>query len=156
MRNTNPVQQPNNQSGPGVIVDISPRGWAAYEQSRMEKGKIQDLDKAGPVECATCESRRYIDGSDDPSVSFQTPTHIGPGESAAAVAAHEAEHVSNEQARAERDGREIISQTVTLHTSICPECNRVYVSGGQTRTISRQSEQPESETAESSYGRGGE
>jgi ribosomal protein L32 len=43
--------------------------------------------------------------------------------------------VANEQAKAERNDRRIVSQTVTLNTSICPECGRVYVSGGVTRTI---------------------
>jgi len=129
MRNSTAVQQPQNQPNsahqsiknfPGVVVDISPTGWAALSAQ----------------ECKTCDSRTYKDVSGDPSVSFQTPTHISPGQSAAVVASHESEHVSNERLNAERDGREIISQTVTLSTSICAECKRVYVSGGTTRTIS--------------------
>ena len=32
------------------------------------------------------------------------------------------------------EGRAVISQTVTIHTGICPECGSVYVSGGTTRT----------------------
>jgi len=55
---------------------------------------------------------------------------------AAAVASHENEHVRNEQAKAHRDDREIISQTVTLTYDCCPECGRNYVSGGTTRTTS--------------------
>jgi uncharacterized protein with PIN domain len=51
------------------------------------------------------------------------------------VSAHENEHVTNEQTKADQEGREVISQTVTLQTSICPECGRVYVSGGTTRTM---------------------
>jgi uncharacterized protein with PIN domain len=54
------------------------------------------------------------------------------------VAAHENEHVASEQQKAEQEGREIVSQTVMLYSSICPECKRVYVSGGETRTVSRQ------------------
>ena len=123
--------QPINR--PDVIVDISPAGWAASGRADSQ-GIAQAL---GALECETCNSRRYQDGSSDPSVSFQSPTHISPGQAASAVAAHEAEHVTNEQANAERDGREIISQTVRLKTSICPECKVVYVSGGETRTISR-------------------
>ena len=135
----NTVQQPNSQQSnkgrPGVVVDISPEGWAAYNRSRA--GGTQGNKAAdNPTECKTCSSRTYKDISNDPSVSFQTPTHISPGQSAAMVASHESEHVSNEQAKAERDGREIISQTVTLRTSICPECKRVYISGGTTYTIS--------------------
>ena len=131
-----PSNQNRNRSG--VMVDISPEGWAAYAKSKTEPARsTQSIYLTNPTECKTCESRRYVDGSDDPSVSFQSPTHISPGQAAASVSAHESEHVSNEQVKAERDGREIISQTVTLKTSICPECKRVYVSGGETRTVSR-------------------
>ena len=126
-------EQANNQGGPGVIVDISPAGWAASAQADGQK-TAEALDS---MECETCNSRRYQDVSNDSSVSFQAPTRIGPHEAAAAVAAHEAEHVANEQIYAERDGREIVSQTVRLHTAICPECNIIYVSGGETRTLSK-------------------
>ncbi|MCL2231499.1 MAG: hypothetical protein FWB99_00305 [Treponema sp.] len=122
---------------PGVVVDISPEGWAAYRQSReAEEGRAMDPVAAmEELRCAACDSRRYQDSSDDPSVSFQMPTHISPEQSAAKVRAHEYEHVANEQARADREGRRVISQTVTLHSAICPECGRVYTSGGVTRTI---------------------
>ena len=120
------VNGPGSFGYPGVTVDISPEAFAAARSMGVEN----------PTECRTCAERRYQDVSDDSSVSFQSPTHISPGQSASAVAAHEAEHVSNEQARADREGRRIISQSVTLSTSICPECKTVYVSGGQTRTIS--------------------
>ena len=139
-----PAQQPYHKSAPGVTVDISPEGWAAYARNRArpESGGSRGIDLANnPAECKTCSSRTYMDVSNDPSVSFQTPTRISPGQSAAVVAAHEGEHVSNEQAKAEREGREIISQTVTLRASICPECKRVYISGGTTYTISRQDSQ---------------
>ena len=149
-----PMRQPQNQGGPGgsgmaaagagVIVDISPQAQAAYAQSIGDDSRTETVspaEAAASLECATCASRTYQDVSDDSSVSFQTPTHISPGQSAAAVAAHESEHVANEQANAQREGREIISQTVSLSTSICPECKRVYVSGGTTRTLSRQDNQ---------------
>jgi ribosomal protein L32 len=48
--------------------------------------------------------------------------------------AHEREHVVNEQAKAERDDRRVINQTVSLTMSTCSECGRMYVSGGTTRT----------------------
>ena len=86
--------------------------------------------------CHTCENRKYVDKSDDASVSFQTPTSVSPNMAAAAVASHENEHVRNEQARAHREDREIVSQTVTLTYDCCPECGRHYVSGGTTRTTS--------------------
>ena len=133
----NPINVQNNlalpnqsqrQASGGVILDISPE---TFEASRLHKASTAELN---PNACRTCESRRYQDQSDDASVSFQSPTHIRPEQSAAAVASHEAEHVANEQLRAEREGREIVYQSVTLSTDICPECKKVYVSGGVTRT----------------------
>jgi hypothetical protein len=133
---------------PGIAINISPQGWAAYQQgavngiradgeSQLASDVLSPIEAMEELSCATCDSRRYQDDSDDASVSFQTPTHISPEQSAAVVRAHEQEHVANEQARAEREGRRIVSQTVTLHSAICPECNRPYISGGVTRTISR-------------------
>lgn len=84
--------------------------------------------------CETCENRKYQDGSDDSGVSFQTPTHIDPGDSASAVRGHEYEHVFRERAAALRENRVVVSQSVQLHTDVCPECGKTYVSGGVTRT----------------------
>ena len=122
------MEAPQKQANGGVILDISPE---ALEASR--------LSKAMEAGCRTCANRTYQDGSDDSTVSFQSPAHIGPRESASVVAAHEAEHVANEKIRAEQEGREIVSQTVRLKSSICPECGIVYISGGETRTVSRDS-----------------
>ena len=88
-------------------------------------------------ECQTCESRKYQDGSDDMGVSFQTPTNIKPEQAASAVRGHEMEHVYREQAKAGREGRKVVSQNVTMHTEICPECGKSYVSGGTTRTVTK-------------------
>lgn len=87
------------------------------------------------IECECCRNRKYVDGSTDGSVSYQTPTHISPEDSAAKVMAHEHEHVFNEQLYAEQAGREVLSQSVQLDTSICPECGTSYVSGGMTTTV---------------------
>lgn len=89
---------------------------------------------AEETECKTCKERKYQDGSNDPGVSFKTPTHIAPEQSSAAVRGHEMEHVVNERARAKNEGRRVISQTVTMQNGICPECGRVYTAGGVTRT----------------------
>ena len=96
-------------------------------------------------ECQTCKERKYQDGSDDPGVSFKTPTNIAPEQAASAVRGHENEHVVREQAKAQREDRKVVSQSVTYHTSICPECGKVYVSGGTTRTVTKadNSQQPE-------------
>lgn len=91
-------------------------------------------------ECRTCEQRKYQDGSNDAGVSYKTPTHISPEQAGAAVRGHEMEHVSREQAKAVREGREVISQSVTVHTAICPECGTAYVSGGTTRTVTAESQ----------------
>ena len=95
----------------------------------------QDALKEG--ECQTCKERKYQDGSDDMGVSFQTPTNVKPEQAASAVRGHEMEHVYREQAKADREGREVVSQSVTMHTGICPECGKSYVSGGTTRTVTR-------------------
>ena len=89
------------------------------------------------AECQTCKERKYQDGSDDPGVSFKTPTNIAPEQAASAVRGHENEHVVREQAKAQREDRKVVSQSVTYHTSICPECGKVYVSGGSTRTVTK-------------------
>ena len=88
-------------------------------------------------ECQTCKERKYQDGSDDPGVSFKTPTNVAPDQAAAAVRGHENEHVVREQAKARQEDRKVVSQSVTYHTAICPECGEAYVSGGTTRTVTK-------------------
>ncbi len=95
----------------------------------------QDALKQG--ECETCEKRKYQDGSDDMGVSYQTPTNIKPEQAASAVRGHEMEHVYREQAKADREGRKVVSQSVTMHSEICPECGKSFVSGGTTRTVTK-------------------
>ncbi len=108
------------------------------EASQTEEGtKLPGQEALEAGECETCENRKYQDGSDDPGVSFKTPARIAPEMAAATVRSHEMEHVSREQFQAEQEGREVVSQTVTLHSGICPECGKVYVSGGTTRTTTR-------------------
>ena len=92
-------------------------------------------------ECQTCKNRRYQDGSNDPGVSFKTPGKIDPSVAQSRVRGHEYEHVFRERSKAVREGREVISQSVTLQTGICPECGRTYVSGGTTRTVTRKSQE---------------
>lgn len=95
-------------------------------------------------ECQTCKNRKYQDGSDDPGVSFKSPTHIDPDMAPSQVRGHEMEHVVREQASAKMEDRKVVSQSVTYHTAICPECGRVYVSGGTTRTTTAAQGQEES------------
>ena len=106
------------------------------ETSAVSESKsAQEVMEEG--ECETCKERKYQDGSDDPGVSFKTPTHIGPNQAAAAVRGHENEHVVREQAKAQQEDRKVVSQSVTYHTDICPECGKTYVSGGTTRTVTK-------------------
>lgn len=86
-------------------------------------------------ECELCSNRKYQDGSDDPGVSFKLPTKIDPKAAAAAVKSHELEHVFRNRNKAQQNGLKIVSQSVTIHNDICPECGRIYVSGGTTRTV---------------------
>lgn len=102
-------------------------------------------------QCETCEKRKYQDGSDDSTVSFQSPTRIDPDMVASAVRGHEMEHVAHEQAKAQQEDRKVVSQTVTLHTDICPECGKAYISGGTTRTVTKANPEqavPEEEDSE--------
>lgn len=98
----------------------------------------------GITGCETCKNRRYQDSSDDPSVSFQTPQSIAPGAEYTAVRSHEQQHVVNEQARARKEGREVVAQSVAIHYAVCPECGRVYVAGGTTTTTTRGAREPQS------------
>ncbi len=108
-----------------------------FDTLEVEKENKDDKDDKDNKECRTCAKRRYQDGSNDPSVSFKTPTKLSPDRAAAAVRNHEMQHVFHEQANAKREGREVVSQSVVYHTGICPECHRLYVAGGQTRTVTR-------------------
>ena len=64
---------------------------------------------------------------------------------ASAVRGHEMEHVVREQAKAQREDRKVVSQSVTYRTAICPECGKSYVSGGTTRTVTAAKAQPQAE-----------
>jgi len=84
-------------------------------------------------ECQTCKNRKYMDGSNE-MVSYKSPTHISPGQSASAVRAHEQEHVTNAYSKAATNNGKVVRASVSLRTSVCPECGRSYVSGGTTST----------------------
>lgn len=90
--------------------------------------------KSSPAECETCKNRKYQDGSDEGDVSFKAAAHIDPKSAAARVRSHEQEHVSNAYQKAAENNGKVISCNVSIHTAICPECGRTYVSGGTTAT----------------------
>ena len=107
--------------------------------------EVQLMKSTGKIECQTCKERKYQDGSNDPGVSFKAPGHISPESAGAVVMAHEQEHVGNEQSKAQSEGRRVVSQSVRVFTSVCPECGKVYVSGGETRTTTASDSKPRQE-----------
>lgn len=132
----------NDTNGISRAIPFLRKGMDPAELSvRMRIQYSDELQKAkGEEDCQTCKRRKYQDGSDDPGVSYKMPTHIAPEQAASAVRGHEMEHVAREQAKAEREGSKVISQSVTVHTAICPECGTAYVSGGTTRTTTMTNE----------------
>ena len=98
-----------------------------------ESAKKQAGRKSSPAECETCKNRKYQDGSDE-NVSFKSAAHIDPNAAAARVRSHEQEHVSNAYKKAAQNNGEVVSCNVAIHTAVCPECGRTYVSGGTTST----------------------
>ena len=118
-------------------------GFGAYRSAQAGSTAAQgnaspdDQVKAGrrssPSECKTCKERKYQDGSDE-DVSFKSAAHIDPDAAASRVRSHEQEHVSNAYKKAAQNNGKVVSCNVSLHTSVCPECGRTYVSGGTTAT----------------------
>ena len=97
---------------------------------------------SSPAECSTCANRKYQDGSDESDVSFQTPTHIPNAIAASVILSHEREHVANAYEKENSTSvnhahthAHVDSAHIQLKTDICPECGRVYFSGGVTNTV---------------------
>ena len=86
-------------------------------QQRLKK--MRPTGERDDGKCETCENRRYQDGSNDPGVSFKTASKIS-GNAEAAVRGHEYEHVNRNQAKAAREDKEVVYQSVTLNRAICP------------------------------------
>ncbi len=135
------IQYPDSEAAAGRQAQnpaLSGVKWADSADAASALGKAKSPQEVmAEGECQTCKERKYQDGSDDPGVSFKTPSHIGPDQAASAVRGHENEHVVREQSKARQEGRKVVSQSVTLHSDICPECGKVYISGGTTRTVTK-------------------
>ncbi len=118
-------------------MNLSIQGFNPYDQSMMPYPGDSAEKKTGmpssPEECETCKNRKYQDGSDE-MVSFKAPGHISPESAPAAVRSHEQEHVTNAYSKAALNNGKVLQASVTIHTSVCPECGRSYVSGGTTHT----------------------
>lgn len=106
-------------------------GAASEVEKNLPKGVVRSQADAG--ECQTCKNRKYQDGSDE-MVSFKAAAHVAPEAAAAAVRAHEGEHVTNAYSKAATGNGKVLSANVQIETSVCPECGRTYVSGGTTTT----------------------
>ncbi|MCM1054851.1 MAG: hypothetical protein NC394_04930 [Bacteroides sp.] len=115
------------------------------DNSKLQRSEIADERKKGDgfvgdcpaCQCEKCRSRRYQDGSNDSRVSFQMPTVMDPVKAKTKVMSHEMEHVRNEQHKAKKEDKVVISQSVRIMTDRCEECGTSYVKGGFTRTITR-------------------
>ncbi len=122
--------------------------YGGYGTITMPNGRVYDensaqikaMKRSGQIECSTCASRKYQDGSDEANVSFKSPGHISPSASMATVSAHEREHVANAYKSAAKDNGRVLQASVSYSRSICPECGRSYVSGGVTNTMVRYNE----------------
>lgn len=105
----------------------------------INPNEIKNLKQSGAVECSTCASRKYQDGSDE-MVSYKSPAHISPESSASKVRAHEQEHVNNAYSEASKNNGKVMQASVTLKMAICPECGRSYTAGGLTSTVVKYNE----------------
>lgn len=118
-----------------MMDGISNTGYISpAEAASLSSAERRTLVRSGKLECETCANRKYQDGSNE-MVSFKSPTHISPQAAGAAVRAHEQEHVANAYNKAAKHGNaQVINASVSIQTSVCPECGRTYVSGGTTST----------------------
>lgn len=128
-----------SDAGPAYIVNLSSNSADAQNKINPNgkfadpSGKTGEAQKSG--ECQTCKNRTYQDGSDDAGVSFKAPGHIAPENSASTVLSHEQEHINIAQGEAQRDeNKEVVQQSIRMFTSVCPECGKTYVSGGEANT----------------------
>ena len=119
--------KPLSSLGREIIANGGTEAQAAKYTNRRQ------AISAGLVECATCASRTYQDGSDE-QVSFKSAAHIAPEAAGARVRGHEQEHVSNAYDKAKEAGGKVLQASVAIHTAVCPECGKTYVSGGTTST----------------------
>ena len=122
-----------------MINNISRSSADSANLSPAEMQELSTQEKrllvcTGKMECQTCASRKYQDGSNE-MVSFKSAAHIAPEAAGAAVRAHEQEHVANAYNKAAEHGNaRVLNASVSIQTAVCPECGRTYVSGGTTKT----------------------
>ena len=105
---------------------------------------LGNLQKTNEItECKTAGAENMSINQMIP-VSRFNPYQNFTGASFSAVSSHEREHVSREQAKALRNDRKVVSQSVQIYIDTCPECGRAYSSGGKTTTVTRgESQKPD-------------
>ena len=138
-------EQYSTQSVTESALQNNIKGLSQNAEKRESVGKTEDSRKQGDgftescphCQCEKCRTRRYQDISNDSRVSFQMPSKMDPVKARSRVKSHEMEHVRNEQHKAAREGKKVVSQSVRIMTDRCEECGTSYVKGGFTRTITR-------------------
>lgn len=134
MSTITPISNSANYGGYGISNGFSAEeGTSGVTRNPGESNVKSPGRKSSPAECETCKNRKYQDGSDE-MVSFKSATHLSPQAAAGAVRSHEQEHVSNAYKKAAQNNGKVLSANVAIHTAVCPECGRSYVSGGTTTT----------------------
>lgn len=123
---------------------VSPSDGAAPVGGASEAKGVSDAElspaaekakkRSGAIKCETCAERKYQDESDEANVSFKNASHVDPAAAGSAVRAHEGMHVSNAYKKASEGNGKVLQASVSIHTAVCPECGRTYVSGGTTHT----------------------
>lgn len=103
------------------------------QNAGYSRSEVSQMVNSGQITCETCKNRKYQDESNE-MVSFKSPTHLSPESAASAVMSHEMEHVGNAYEKAGRENGEVVRASVSIKTATCPECGRIYVSGGETTT----------------------
>ena len=120
-------------------VEGTSTGGTPVEGVGQSESQVKAGFKSSPTECQTCKERKYVDGSDE-NVSFKSATHIAPEAAMGRVMAHEGEHVANAYSKEAKENGQVVNASVSIHTAVCPECGRTYLSGGTTRTTIRYNE----------------
>lgn len=115
---------------------VTPKTDEAKPSDKKEDEPVNPAmpGRTNPEECKTCKERKYQDASDEGNVSFKNAAHVSPTAAGAAVRAHENMHVTNAYNKAKEADGKVVSAYVTIKTSVCPECGRTYVAGGNTHT----------------------
>ena len=95
----------------------------SYDNNLNQRNNVNNKDELGQKGAV-----------DKANVSFKNAAHISPEAASSAVRAHEGQHVSNAYHKAATQNGEVVSASVRVQTSVCPECGRSYISGGVTDT----------------------